>query len=207
MNCVYHPSVEAIAACAGCKVSMCGICTNFSDDGEYCDRCLAAGEAAKILEAKSQVAARPDKFGEIIGSNKAKYEEPRKASIEASIEKREKIHMAVVIVSVIFIAIRVVTSVGSNTLLTQQQIRVEEPAIEKLNNCVTVFWEIASELSAGRVPPATMACAETNDPNIITRNGEEVIITHPHPHPHPDLHGYKEIYVASSDPVPMFVLE
>ncbi len=180
---------------------MCGVCANFTADGELCDKCLDAGEIAKAVEARSQ--SRPDnKFGQMLSEDASNIAEPRKAPLEASIEKREKLHMVIVIFSVIFIGIRVVTSLGSASLLTQQQVRAQELSIAQLNDCVSVFWEIAAEFSAGRVPDASLACRETNDPNIITRDGDDIIVTHPHP----KLHGYSEIYIASSNPVPMFVL-
>ena len=203
MKCEYHPSVEAVAECKSCSLPMCGICANFTDDGELCDRCLDAGEIAKAVEAKSRAqGGSSDKYGQMLDEDIHNIQEPKKANLEASIEKREKLHMGIVICSVIFIGFRVATSLGSNALLNQQQINAQEVASEQLNNCVGVFWNIAAELNAGRVPDESMSCTETNDPNIITRNGDEVIITHPHP----DLHGYTEIYIASSNPVPMFVL-
>ena len=99
--------------------------------------------------------------------------------------------MPIVIVSFLFIAFRLYTTIDAASVLTQQQIQAQEISINQFNLCVMVFWEIAAQLQNNREPDASLACAETDDPNIISRVGDDIIITHPHP----ELLGYSEIFI------------
>ncbi|PCJ24653.1 MAG: hypothetical protein COA96_09015 [SAR86 cluster bacterium] len=123
---------------------------------------------------------------------------PRKQRLEESIEKREKLHMAIVIFGCIFIGIRLFTTLGSTVILNQTQIADEERRIAQQTLCVQKFWEIATVLQNGEEPSDSLNCEDPTFINVITHVGDDIIVTHPRP----DLIGFSELYVSRSNPVP-----
>lgn len=199
LKCKYHPGVDAIADCSNCNTPICGICSNFTDSAVLCDRCVDVALIAEFVDSQSKPA---NQTNPLLVTKDTPDAKPKKQTLEESLEKREKLHMTIVIVSFLFIAFRLYTTIGAASALTQQQIQGEEIVINRLNLCVMVFWEIAAQLQNNREPDASLACAETDDPNIISRIGDDIIITHPHP----ELLGYSEIFIRKSNPVPIFNL-
>lgn len=197
MKCKYHPGVDAIADCSNCNTPICGICSNFTESAVLCDRCVDVALIADFVKTQS---ALPNQSDPLLVTKDTPGHKSKKLSLEESIEKREKMHMTIVIVGFLFIAFRLYTTIGASSALTQQQIQAQEIIISQLNLCVMVFWEIAAQLQNNREPDASLACAETDDPNIISRIGDDIIITHPHP----ELLGYSEIFIRKSNPVPIF---
>lgn len=201
MKCEDHPNVEAIDECAKCKKPLCGFCANFTNDGVLCERCNQDAQTATHVEA--QRVERPEHFESTIVE--AASGDPileRRVSIEESIEKREKLHMGIVIFSVLFIGWRLTTSIGNATPLSAPEIRAEEVLVDRINQCATVFWDIAGVLQNGEIPDESMFCRDSADPNIVVELGDDVIIRHPHP----GNLGYSEISVSRSNPIPSFVL-
>lgn len=199
MKCKYHPGVDAIADCSHCNTPMCGVCSNFTVSAVLCDRCVKETMAADFVDARSR---RLDPVDNLLAERDTSGEKPKKLTLEESIEKREKLYMAIVVVSFLLIAFRLYSTVGSGGILTPQQIQAEELAISQLALCEMVFWEIAAQLQNNQDPDASLACAETDDPNIISRVGDDIIVAHPHP----ELLGYRQIYIRKSNPIPIFEL-
>lgn len=115
--------------------------------------------------------------------------------------RTEKIHMAIVIVSCIFITFQITGSLGSGRVLNTAQIIEQEQQRNSLENCVMKFWEIAELLQDDQMPNDTHNCAGTNLPHVITRVDNDIIVSHPQP----QLLGYTEIVVRKSNPVPELI--
>ena len=152
-------------------------------------------------------AQKKDSFNELLEQGE-KEETPFMAGgyqyseeTERRSDKWEKFHMAIVVLSCVFIAIRIGGSLADPAALNQDQVRRQVQARDQLENCMLVFWEIAAVLENGGTPDPSMSCAEAGMPNLITMVGGDLVVSHPRP----ELHGYSEIVVSRSNPVPRLV--
>jgi len=78
---------------------------------------------------------------------------------------------------------------------------VQQLAADELEVCRLVFEEIGMQLEEDQLPDANLRCNESYVPNIITRAGNSIRISHPNP----GYHGFSEIYVTNSSHEPTFV--
>ena len=195
LRCENHPSVDSIAECASCTAPLCGICANYTSTAVLCERCLQ--DSANSDFVASQV-GQSNSLGEMVSEPEVVRHEPNKQRLEESIEKREKLHMAIVIFGCIFIGIRLFTTLGSPIILNQAEVAAEELAIAQRTLCMQKFWEIANLLQNDELPDESLNCFESGLPHIVTRVGDDVIVTHPRP----DLLGFSELYVSKNNPVP-----
>jgi hypothetical protein len=124
--------------------------------------------------------------------------EPKKQRLEESIERREKMHMAIVILGCVFVAFRLFTDMGSPQMLSAQQVQQEKLGIEQRTLCIQVFWEIAAILQSGEEPESSLRCEETPAINIVTRTDDDIVIRHPNPR----ILGFSDLYVSRSNPTP-----
>lgn len=113
----------------------------------------------------------------------------------------EKVHIAVVIASCIFITLQITGSLGTGAVLNSVQIIEQEQKRISLESCVQKFWEIAEVLQNDGMPNDSHNCTGTNLPNVITRAGGDIIVSHPQP----QLLGYSQIVVSKSNPVPELI--
>lgn len=113
----------------------------------------------------------------------------------------EKVHMAIVIVSCIFIAFQITGSLGTGAVLNAAEVIQQEQQRLSVESCVQKFWEIAEVLQQDRLPDDSHNCLGSNLPNVITRSGDDVIVSHPQP----QLLGYSEIVVSKNNPVPELI--
>lgn len=195
MKCGNHPSVNAIAECAKCTEPLCGICADFSKDDVFCEKCAKNNENSAFVD--SQTKPKND-IQKILSEPAVERTEPKQQRIEASIERREKMHMAIVILGCVFIGFRLFTDIGSQRTLSVQQVQQEEIGIERRTLCVQVFWEIAAILQNGDEPAASLRCEETPAINIVTRTDDDIVIRHPNPR----ILGLSDLYVSRSNPTP-----
>lgn len=66
--------------------------------------------------------------------------------------------------------------------LTKSDVQlVREQAITNLEACREVFQGIGIMLSEGEIPESTMGCPGTTIPNIISRAGNRITVSHPNP--------------------------
>ncbi len=195
MKCGNHPGANAIAECAKCAEPLCGICADFSKDDVFCEKCAKDNENSVFVESQAKPKGA---FEEILSEPDTEFQAPKKQRLEASIEKREKMHMAIVIFGCVFVAFRLFTDIGSRQILSVQQIEQEEIGIERRTLCMQVFWEIAAVLQNGEEPEASLRCEETPDINIVTRTNDDIVVRHPNP----KILGFSELYVSRSNPVP-----
>lgn len=112
--------------------------------------------------------------------------------------RSEKVHIAVVIVSCVFIAFQISGSLGTGAILNAAQVIQQEQKRVALESCIRKFWEISSILQNGDMPNDSHNCEDTTLPHVITRSGDDVIVAHPQP----QLLGYSQIAVSISNPVP-----
>jgi hypothetical protein len=166
-----------------------------------CNPCAEATAAAEFVVKETQkneqksrlrIIADEDTHSSVVSGRETKRQ---KAA------KRQRIYLGVAIFGFLILAARLVTLYTSNTPLTNEEIRAQELARAQLSACVQVFWEIAAQLQNNQPPNDPLQCAEAGMPNIITRTGNDITVTHPRP----ELLGYKEIYVSKSNPVPILV--
>lgn len=74
-------------------------------------------------------------------------------------------------------------------------------AAQALEECRLVFEEIGYLLDRGELPDSSYSCAEANAPNIMSREGDLVRISHPNL----EIYGLSEIYVTSESHEVIFV--
>lgn len=196
MKCINHPGANSIAECAKCANALCGVCADFSGDAVFCEKCAKDNANSSFVESQSKP---KDDYKQILSEPEAEIREPKKQRIEESIERREKMHMAIVIFGCLFIGFRLFTDIGSTRTLSAQEIRQEELAIAQRTLCMQVFWEISAVLQRGEEPPQSLRCEETPALNIISRQGDDIIVTHPNP----QILGFSELSVSRSNPTPM----
>lgn len=66
--------------------------------------------------------------------------------------------------------------------LTKSDVQIaEEQGIINLEACREVFRGIGIMLSEGEIPESTMSCPGTTIPNIISRAGNTIMVSHPNP--------------------------
>ena len=198
MKCKNHPAVDSIAECANCGNPLCGFCSNFIDSKVFCEQCAEISAQAEFVASKSKPA---DELGNILAEKQSVAEQPKKQKIEESIEKSEKLLMAVVILSCLFIGARFFTTIGNPYVLSEEEVFAEVLSIQQQNLCVQVFWEIASILQNDELPDSSLKCAEASEPNIITRSGDDIVVNHPSP----QLLGFSQIYVSKNNPTPTLI--
>lgn len=198
MKCKSHPAVDAVANCAGCSTPLCGVCADFSGDEVYCERCIVNNARSEFVEAQSKP---KDDLGRMMTEKQPVVHSKKKASIEERLERREKLSMAIVIISCIFIGITLFTSLGAGYVLTPQEVQTEVREISQASDCALVFWEIAEILENGEEPDSSMICPGAQLPNIITRENGDIVVSHAMP----QVIGYSQIYVSKNNPVPTMV--
>ncbi|MEX0964230.1 MAG: hypothetical protein WDZ52_09360 [Pseudohongiellaceae bacterium] len=71
----------------------------------------------------------------------------------------------------------------------------QEESIIQLEQCREVFQAIGIMLSEGQAPDSSMRCPGTNIPNIVSRAGGRITVSHPNPR----QFGLSELYVTSDN--------
>ena len=196
MTCYNHPYAPTAATCNRCGVKMCGVCTQFLESGEYCEKC------AEEVQAESFVTTQSQKF------NKRKhgsttYDIPEQPLETATSGKdRDK--------GIIILAIGGSVAMLFFSLLLYAFPRVFDfdadaaaaiATAQALEDCRLVFEEIGYLLDRGELPTPSYNCAESDVPNIMSQEGDLVRISHPNP----EFHGLSEIYVTSDSHKVIFV--
>ncbi len=113
----------------------------------------------------------------------------------------EKVHMAVVILSCVFIAFQITGSLGSGGVLNAQQIMDQEQRRIELESCVAKFWAISELLQQDRAPNNSHKCDGTDLAHIVTRTANDIIVRHPEP----QRLGLSDMVVSKMNPVPELI--
>lgn len=203
MKCENHPNVPAVALCGNCSTPVCGVCATFGDSSTLCERCADFASVAGAVASRQKESAD---FNSIMSTDTSAAN--RNATIERATSRDEKIarwdriHMGIVVLSCVFIGIRIYGSLNSSSSLSMVEVQQEELYRDQLDSCVYNFWQIAELLQNDELPGDSLNCSESGLPNVITRVGDDIIVRHPSP----QLLGYTDIFVSKNDPVPKLVL-
>lgn len=214
MKCEFHPGAKAVALCDNCSTPVCGICANYEDDATLCERCLkmhAFTKATSPQKSSEKPAAssggKPGAMAKLLEEGKVQDHERqtedalRAEKASKGKEPNDKFLMTVILVCTVFVGYRITASIQDSRPLSQQEIIAEVQARDDLENCMLVFWEIASILQNNQTPPSTLQCAEAGAPMLVTQLDNDIIVRHPRP----DLHGFSEIVVSRSNPIPELI--
>ncbi len=78
-------------------------------------------------------------------------------------------------------------------LMKPEEQLAQEQSIIQLQECNEVFQAIGIMLSEGQIPDNSMSCPGTNVPNIVSRQGNRITVSHPNPR----QFGLTELYVTN----------
>jgi len=180
---------------------LCGICAKFTESGAYCESCSNFAELSDNAQKKTKHSGNASldamSAEEIPNAKKSDGLARRGENPGTS----EKVHMAVVILSCVFIAFQITGSLGSGAVLNAQEIIDQEQKRVALESCVAKLWTIADLLQQDRTPNNTHNCDGTNLSHIVTRTSDDIIVRHPEP----QSLGYSEIVVSKKNPVPELI--
>ena len=189
MGCINHPNAPAAASCKRCSADLCGICTQFLDSGEYCEKCAKVAEADAYLKSRDRNQDARDKEMAQITSSRLDEEEAR----EKTRSKDGLFVRGGVAIAVLMIFVSMGLYAFPDLMKPDAQV-AEEQSIINRTACLEVFQAIGIMLSEGETPDATMSCPGTNIPNIIRREGNTITVSHPNPR----QFGLAGLYVTSA---------
>ena len=193
-SCKNHPSVESITNCVRCNVPMCGLCGNYIEAASYCEGCVALHESEQIASTRSrQLEHEANREQE----EKTSILHPKPVKDSGSSSSWTPARFLVVSIIGVF----ALMLLFSSTIFMSSQDRAKEAAVEALEDCRLIFEEIGTLLFNNQIPDPSLRCEEALSPNIITREGDTIRVSHPNP----GYIGYSEIFVTNTSRVPMFI--
>lgn len=175
---------------------MCGLCGNYTDTGIFCEPCLKIHETEKFVVAQSRHldhGANPSPVVEIRVEN-SQAETPGKRMPQA-------LQGLVIVSCFVFIFIRFYVSGNPTSVQVETESLTQELALTSLVRCMLVFQEIGEVLESGEMPDPALGCEQADEPNLISREGDIIRISHPQP----GVYGYSEIFVTSDNPEPTLI--
>lgn len=198
-TCKNHPNVTAIAECANCHMSMCGMCANYTETEVLCEKCVAIRENEKFVAAHSQKLEQPEKPLMVESEKDTGTESPGQRS-------KKKLYgplfQGIVIIACMgLLTYRFYFYSAIDFVPLDDETRARELAITSFSECLLVFREIGQILERGNMPADSLRCDQSGTPNIVTGTGGDLKIAHPHP----DFYGYSEIFVTRNNPEPTVV--
>lgn len=202
MKCEDHPTAPAIGRCLNCDKPVCGVCARYQNDNLLCEHCEGIASLQSFVETKSREVARSN-VSSLLEEAEQAVEHSRQdyGSHESTTDYKEKTLMGIVILSCVFIGFQIFNSLGSNRPLSAEEIIAEETTRNQIENCMLVFWEIATRFANGDGYDDSLQCPEAGMPmDVATIDGELRVS-----HPRPDLLGLTDIYVLRGDPTPILV--
>ncbi len=168
-----------------------------------CEHCESIHSLETFVEHKAKEVAR-NNVSELLGEAEQAVEQAKlyeNKSIAQSPDHKEKVLMGIVMVSCVFIAFQIFSSLGSNSSLSAEEILAEERSRDQIESCMLVFWEIAAQLANGIDPDDSLRCSDSGLPMIVATVDGDLRISHPRP----ELLGLTDIYVTRSNPIPILV--
>lgn len=190
MACYNHPSAPTAATCKSCGVEMCGTCTKFLDSGEYCEKCAVVAEADAYMKSRS----REQEYRDASAAHASIGETSAEAEALKKTHDKDRIYIWGGVggaVGMLFIALGLY---AFPNLFTPSEELAQQEAILDREACRLVFEEIGYMLSRGQTPDQSMRCEGTSVPNIISREGNVVRVSHPNP----AQFGLQQMYVTSN---------
>lgn len=166
---------------------MCGQCTQFLDQGEYCEKCSEIIRNEEFVNTQSEKLHRPEpdvapaEQGEESFVPPARGKEGDKMFIWFGVGGSSAMIFAAMLLY------------SFPLLFESAEAAAFRESEQSLEDCRLVFEEIGHLLEGGQTPPDSMRCAESNVPNIVSTQAGVVRVSHPNP----QVHGLSEIYVTS----------
>lgn len=188
MACINHPTAPTAATCKSCGVDLCGLCTRFLDSGEYCEKCATVAEARQYMDSRSSMESRREQ--EVMRATSAQAEAQKGKEKE-----RDKDRMYIW-GGVGLATLMLFSSMGLYAfpnLFENDAVLAEQRYIMRLEECRQVFQAIGIILSEGQMPGDNLRCPGTSIPNVVTRQGNTVRVSHPNP----GAYGLQALYVTS----------
>lgn len=196
MSCKNHPNVKAIANCELCEIPMCGLCAQFIEAGVFCERCVEIREAERFVANQTQQFEQQTSQPVVMQTEIENSESrPPKKSV---IKWAQWLIIAVCFVTS-YVGLLVYSNPGLFTM--NSEARARQLAIDSLENCRMIFQEIGMLLEDMQMPDPALRCDESDTPNIISRTGDSIRVSHPNP----EFHGFSAIFVTNSSHEPTFV--
>ncbi len=193
--CNNHPNADAIASCDKCDIALCGLCGNYIDDSVFCERCT------EIYETKQFISAQSEKLkhsrSTLIVDNSSAGELSDSKSKKSNYKS---LQLIVIVASVSVIAVRLYFFSNPISIQRDPELLAREQALTSVVQCLLIFREIGLRLEreGDQTAVAELRCADSDVPNIITIDGDNIRISHPNP----AIYGYSEIFVTNHDAEP-----
>lgn len=187
MTCYNHPNAPTIETCSRCEKELCGMCANFFDVGVYCEKCARAVESERFVMAKADLFKKGEsRPSTMVETPPEPVRKPRDTRDRGIIWLGVGGSASMIFFSLILYAYPSMFEFDPDLAAA----RLKAQALE---DCRLVFEEIGYMLSRNQIPDPALRCPESSLPNIVTRNGDLVRVSHPNP----AAHGLREIYVTN----------
>jgi len=175
---------------------MCGLCVNYTDTGVFCEPCLKIHETEKFVAAQSRQLDH--------GANPSQATAIRTENSQAATPRKRIPQIAqglIIAACFAFIFVRFYFSESPTSVEVDTETLARELELTALVRCMLVFKVIGEILQTGEMPDPLLGCEQADEPNLISREGDIIRISHPDP----GIYGYREIFVTSSDPEPSLI--
>ncbi len=189
MACQNHPSAPVAAVCKSCGVDLCGVCAQFLESGSYCEKCARVAEAQQHFSDEQERKERKQQAA----SKAALHEvDPELEALERRRRSDKRYIWAGIIGSAIMLFGSMAVYAFPNMLEdpVAREARLSEMAFE---NCRQIFEDIGWAMKGGGQPDPNMRCEGTVVPNIVSRSGNTIRVSHPNP----AQFGLTALYVTS----------
>jgi len=214
LRCEHHPGAAATAKCGICEIPICGVCSNYTATAVLCDRCVNSVAMSDLFASRAAATKAKTKSaagGSAAASSMSKLlEEGKSLNYDAPTLQRQRkprskiwdmMHGVGIFGCFIFIGLQLFSNFGATAALSPSQVVAQERQRSQIDSCVQIFWEIAEMLKRGQMPDDGLRCADSVIPIIIAHVDNDIVARHPSP----QLLGYSDIFVTSSNPVPVLV--
>lgn len=170
MACYNHPNAPTAAHFNRCGLEMCGQCAQFLDQGEYCEKCAEVIRNEEFVKTQTREFNRPE-----VEPVAAKKEEE---TFIPPTRRRESDRMFIWLgvggsSTMIFAAMLLYSFPLLFETAEAETLRVET---QRLEDCRLVFEEISYYLRGREAPPASLLCADSNMPNLISNAGGRFLL-------------------------------
>lgn len=172
---------------------MCDLCANHTEAGILCESCVKIRENEQFVAAQAgrsnlQTGQLPKEAAKTLSPEPSKAGQP----------SRNPVKLFIIAIGSIVVFAGLYVYSHPNFLEGDSEDRARRLAAIALVDCLWIFQEIGEILEENQMPDPALRCDESDTPNIITRAGDTIRISHPNP----EFHGYSEIFVTnhSHDP-------
>ncbi|MDA1370776.1 MAG: hypothetical protein O2971_08465 [Proteobacteria bacterium] len=195
--CEKHPFAPSIANCSKCAMALCGMCATYTDDEVLCEDCTEIRAAEKYVSKQTSQLQRSSKPAHV----EPLQTKPDEPAYRKKAGNQQTLQWGVTILASGIIAYQFLFASRTDFVPMDAAAIAQQNAVAPLASCISIFREIGSLLRTNQLPDESLRCDQSGTPNIISREGGDIKISHPHP----DFYGYTEIYVSRSNPEPTLI--